>query len=83
MDRKAATFKKLEQSFQANGLKLFNCLPAKICNISKGCLDEFKMALDKFLETVPHQPKIDGLTPGTQNLSGIYSNSSLGPRAGL
>ena len=83
VDRKAATFKKLEQSFQVNGRKLFICLPAKICNISKGCLDEFKMALDKFLETVPHQPKIDGLTPGTQNLSGIYSNSSLGPRAGL
>ena len=35
------------------------------------------MALDKFLETVPDQPKIDGLTPGTQNSSGVYSNSLL------
>ena len=35
------------------------------------------MALDKFLENVPDQPKIDSLTPGTQNSSGIYSNSLL------
>ena len=35
------------------------------------------MALDKFLESVPDQPRIDGLTPGTQDSSGVYSNSIL------
>ena len=63
----------MDQTFQVNGAKLFNCLPAKIRNLTKVGLDEFKMALDKFLETVPDQPK----TPGTQNSSGVYSNSLL------
>ena len=40
-------------------------------------LEDFKGALDKFLETVADQPKIDGLTPGTQNQSGVYSNSLI------
>jgi hypothetical protein len=77
VDRRAATAKKLEQAFQVNGPKLFNCLPPKIRNITKVGLEDFKMALDKFLETVPDQPKIDGLTPGTQNQSGVYSNSLI------
>ena len=66
--------------------------------MSKVGLDEFKSALDKWLESIPDQPKIDGLTHGTQDLSGVYSNSIIhqinearevgccpnpGPRAGL
>ena len=35
------------------------------------------MALDKYLESVPGQPRIDGLTPGTQDPAGVYSNSIL------
>ena len=77
LERKAATARKLEQAFQINGPRISNCLPAKLRNISKVGLDEFKMALDKFLETVPDQPKIDGLTPGTQNLTGVYFNYIL------
>ena len=45
--------------------------------MSKVELDEFKSALDKWLESIPDQPKIDGLTPGTQDLSGVYSNSII------
>lgn len=77
VDRRAATAKQLDQTFQVHGPKLFNCLPAKIRNLTKVGLDDFKMALDKWLESVPDQPKIDGLTPGTQNLSGVYSNSII------
>ena len=77
IDRKSPAAKQLDQCFQINGPKLFNCLPAKIRNLKNVSLAYFKMALDKFLETVPDQPKIDGLTPGTQDLSGLYSNSLL------
>ena len=77
IDRKAATSKQLDQAFQVNGPKLFNCLPARIRNIKNVGLDDFKMALDNFLESVPDQPRIDGLTPGTQDSSGVYSNSIL------
>ena len=56
--------------------------------MTKVGLKEFKMALDKFLEKVPDQPKIDGLTPGPQDNSNVYSNSLLyqtkmGPMGGL
>ena len=63
VDRKAATAKQLDQVFQVHEPKLFNCLPARIRNLSKVGLDEFKSALDKWLESIPDQPKIDGPTP--------------------
>ena len=40
-------------------------------------LEEFKQSLDQYLENVPDQPKIDGLTPGSQDNSGVFSNSIL------
>ena len=40
-------------------------------------LEDFKKFLDQYLENIPDQPKIDGLTPGTQDYSGNYSNSIL------
>ena len=45
--------------------------------MTKVKLEDFKMALDKWLEGVPDEPKIDGLTPGTQDEGGKYSNSIL------
>ena len=30
-----------------------------------------------YVENIPDQPKVDGLTPGTQDNSGIYSNSII------
>ena len=77
IDRKATTSKQLDQVFEVNGPKLFNCLPARIRNRKNVGLEDFKMALDMFLASVPDQPKIDGLTPGTQDLAGVYSNSIL------
>ena len=69
-----------DQCFQINGAKIFNCLPAKVRNLtltpqvkahSALDVDDFKMALDLFLETVPDQPRIGGLAPG------VASNSLL------
>merc|ERR1712030_206348 len=52
-----------ENSFQINGPKLFNCLPKHIRN-KRGCsIEEFKIELDNFLETVPDQAKSDGYIP--------------------
>ena len=75
--QKSETKQQMEQLFQVNGPKLFNCLPAKIRNLTKIGLDDFKMALDKWLEEIPDQPKVDGLTPGTQDEGGKFSNSIL------
>ena len=73
---KTSVCKMREQSFLLNGPKLFNCLPPKIRNMSGVGLDEFKSSLDKYLETIPDQPKMDGLVPGATH-QGQYSNSII------
>ena len=66
-----------ENSFQINGARLFNSLPKKIREIRK-YQDEFKIALDEYLSTVPDQPRIGSLVPSaTDRLSGRQSNSLL------
>ena len=65
-----------EQTFQVHGPRLFNCLPAYIRNTTK-VLEEFKMKLDKFLETMPDEPRMDGLTPGACTDEAAPSNSLL------
>ena len=66
-----------EQTFQVNGPRLFNSLPAKVRNISNCSIDDFKMALDKYLETVPDEPNMTGLTPGGCTAEARASNSLL------
>ena len=66
-----------EQSFQVHGAKLFNSLPPHIRNLTKINLDIFKSALDDFLQSIPDQPKVDGLVPGATSPLGQYSNSLL------
>ena len=66
-----------EQTFQVNGPRLFNSLPAKVRNISNCSIDDFKMALDKYLETVPDEPNMTGLTPGGCTAEAGASNSLL------
>ena len=66
-----------EQSFQINGPRLFNCLPKVLRNMNK-CQDDFKAALDKYLTSVPDQPRIGSLIPqATDQLTGRQSNSLL------
>jgi hypothetical protein len=67
-----------EQSFQVNGPRLFNSIPKKIRNMTKVPVDKFKEHLDKFLEMVPDEPNVVGLTPATCNqFTAAPSNSIL------
>ena len=66
-----------EQTFQVNGPKLFNSLPAHIRNIRKCSIEDFKMALDKYLEKIPDEPNVSGLTPGGCTAEARASNSLL------
>ena len=51
-----------ESSFQTNGARLFNCIPKKIREI-KIDQEYFKIELDKFLSSVPDDPKLGSLVP--------------------
>ena len=76
----AKTEKLREQSFQFNGPLLFNTLPNKLRNMKKCTIDEFKEELDKHLETIPDEPKMDGMNPNASDNRGKlgrYSNSLI------
>ena len=64
-----------EQTFQVHGPQLFNALPNSVRNTTKCSVDDFKMKLDKFLETIPDEPNVGGLTPGASTLEARASNS--------
>ena len=75
------TNKQKDQAFQINGAKLFNCMPAKVRNLTRKspvlahCApgpDDFKRELDKYLAQVPDQPRIDGLSPGVETNSLLH-----------
>jgi hypothetical protein len=66
-----------EQTFQVNGPKLFNSLPANIRNLTKCSIEDFKMALDKYLENIPDELNVSGLTPGGCTAEARASNSLL------
>ena len=67
-----------EQSFQINGPKLFNSIPKKTRAITKVSVEEFKEHLDKYLQTIKDEPKVDGLSPSACNqYSAAPSNSIL------
>ena len=66
-----------EQSFQTNGVRLFNSIPKEISEI-RIYQDEFKEALDIYLSTIPDQPRIGSLVPqATDQWTGRQSNSLL------
>ena len=66
-----------DNSFQTNGPKLFNSLPKVLRNMKKCSEEDFKEELDKYLQKLPDQPKIDGLIPWGQDQEGKPSNSIL------
>ena len=66
-----------DQSFQVNGPKLFNSIPKKVRNLTKVSVGEFKEQLDKFLEMIPDQPNVDGLTPTACNLYNAAPSNSI------
>ena len=66
-----------EQSIQVNGARLFNCIPKKIRSIAKD-QDLFKSELDKFLSTIPDQPRLGSLVPeAVCRVTARQSNSLL------
>ena len=42
---------------------LFNCVPNEIRNLTKIGVEEFKEHLDRFLSSLPDEPKIGGSMP--------------------
>ena len=67
-----------EQSFQVDGPKLFNSLPKYLRDLTKVPVEELKEQLDKFLETIPDQPCIGGLTTAACDLfTAMPSNSVI------
>ena len=74
---RAAVITMKEQTFQVHGPKLFNSLPAYIRNMKNCSLEDFKMALDKYLQCVPDEPSVNGLTPIGITPDAKASNSLL------
>ena len=67
-----------ENTLQVNGAKIFNSLPKSLRNLSRIPLEDFKMQLDKFLETLPDEPILPGYTPATCNqITAKPSNSII------
>ena len=53
-----------DASLPIRGVKLFNAIPKELRNLSGCQTDAFKVALDKFLATIPDEPLIPGYTAG-------------------
>ena len=67
-----------EDSFQVNGPRLFNSIPANIRGMTRCNIDDFKFKLDKFLDTVPDEPRTKNLVPSASNqINGNPSNSII------
>ena len=62
-----------ENSLHVKGPKLFNAMPGTIRNLTDCSIDTFKRHLDKFLSTIPDQPRLSGYT----NLCVTDNNSVL------
>ena len=74
---KPAVRKLREQSFQYNGPRLFNSLPKCLRGISKVSVEEFKEKLDKYLQNIPDEPNVEGLTPSACDLYSAAPSNSL------
>ena len=49
-------------SLSIHGVKLFNCIPKKIRNLTNCPKEKFKSELDMFLKLIPDEPQIPGYT---------------------
>ena len=66
-----------ENSFHFVAPRLFNKLPRKLRDDHKSTLLEWKIQLDKFLNTIPDQPSVSDLTPGLCNPINAKPSNSL------
>ena len=60
-----------------DGRKLFNSLPKYLRNLNKVPVEDLKEQLDKYLETIPDQPCIGGLTPAAWDLFTAMPSNSI------
>ena len=60
-----------ENSLHVKGPQLFNLMPAEVRNLTGCTLGTFKKHLDKFMGTIPDQPRLNGYT----NLCAAENNS--------
>ena len=65
------------QSFQVNGPQLFNSIPKKLREITKVHTDDFKLELDKYLSTLPDQPKVGDQIPSVCNQNSAMPSNSI------
>ena len=49
-------------SMGINGPRIFNCLPLRLRNMTNCPVASFKGILDQYLETIPDEPRVPGLT---------------------
>ena len=47
-----------DRSFQVNGVRIFNSLRKSVRNLTRTSIDDFKSKLNKYLETLPDEPKL-------------------------
>ena len=65
-----------EESFQVNGPRLLNSIPGHVRGMTRCNIDNFK--IQKFLETVPDEPRTKNLVPSATNqINGNPSNSII------
>ena len=66
-----------EGSFQIQGARIFNSLPKSIRNKTKINIDEFKLALDTYLQKIPDEPNLPGYTPSACNQVNASPSNSI------
>ena len=66
-----------KNSFQVVGPRLFNSMPAKIRNLKNCSIDEFKSSLDKYLASIPDEPKLQGYIPTASDQFSVQPSNSL------
>ena len=54
--------RKLRDNFSWNACRLFNALPRSLRDVTNCSVEMFKTQLDKYLQTVPDEPHITGMT---------------------
>ena len=70
-------------SLAVKGGQLFNAMPKHIRDLSKCPVDAFKRALDKYLTTIPDEPRIQGYTQYCRGATNSLTDMVEAHRRGL
>ena len=66
-----------EASFQIHGARLFNSLPKIIRNLKNISIEDFKNNLDKYLQSIPDEPKLPCYIPSACNQVNASPSNSI------